>query len=196
MAEETLICEPEASKVVDFEPAPASLSVIERNGVELLVPNRTARRKCTVNEIIEAIGGEDTPSDDFRAQSTYGDNSRLARKMGVSLRTVYAWRKQYPLVDAAMREEAERNKDWVENVARSQMMAGDSKMTMKWLEAKARDRGWGHEVDRYAAPEVSNEALNKKIKELAPRERLRLLAAAHKSGEYEGKNAQFDGKMG
>ena len=116
MAEETLVCEPEASKVVDFELAPASLSVIDRNGVELLVPNRTARRKCTVNEIIEAIGGEDTPSDDFRAQSTYGDNSRLARKMGVSLRTDYAWRKQYPLVDAAMREEAERNKDWVENV--------------------------------------------------------------------------------
>jgi hypothetical protein len=151
-----------------------------------------------VNEILEAVGGDSEPTSDgdFNSQSTYGDNSRLARKMGVSLQTVRQWRKDHPLIDNAMREEAERDKDWIENIARAQMMAGDSKILMAWLTAKARDRGWGKENDRYQAPEVSNEALNRRISGLAPRERLRLLAEAHTSGEYEGKNAQPNGKMG
>jgi len=187
-----------SQKTVEFEAAPTALNVVSRNGVDILVPKRGTRKHCTVNEILEAVGGDAEPTQDgdFSQQSTYGDNSRLARKLGVSIQTVRQWRKDHPLVDNAMKEEAERDKDWIENIARSQMMAGDSKMTMAWLSAKARDRGWGKENDRYQAPEVSNEALNRRIKELAPRERLRLLAEAHTSGEYEGKNAQPNGKMG
>jgi hypothetical protein len=185
----------EGAKAVNFVPAPESISVIERNGVEILVPKRSAPRKCTINEILKAVGGDITPSDDFREQSTYGDNSRLARKLGVSVQSVRNWRREHPIIDQAMVEEAERDLDQIENIARSQMMAGDSRVTTLWLTAKGRSRGFGKEQERYQAPAVSNEELNKKIKNLAPRERLRLLAEAHKSGEYEGANASFNGEM-
>lgn len=183
-----------ASEVM-FEPAVTAISVVRINGQDVIVPKREARKRCTVNDILAAVGGDSCPSEDFMAQSTFGDNSRLAKKMGVTVKTVREWRKQHPVIDQAMEEEQDRDKDWVENVARAQMMAGDSKMTMFWLAAKARDRGFGKEMERYRPPEVSNEALNKKIKELSPRERLKMLAESHKSGEYEGANGAYHGEM-
>lgn len=183
------------SKEVLFEPEFSSVSVVEKNGIDLIVPKRGARKSCTVNDIINAIGGETGPVEDLNAQSTFGDNSRLARKMGVTVRTVREWRKSHPIIDQAMLEEAERDLDWVENIARGQMMAGDSKMTMFWLTSKGRSRGHGKEIDRYAPPAVSNEALNKKIRELSPRDRLKMLAESHKAGEYEGANGGYHGKI-
>ena len=105
------------------------------------------------------------------------------------------WRKKYPMIDQAMLEEREKDLDWVENQARSQMASGDSKMTKWWLEAKGRDRGWGHEVVRYQIPEVSNENLNRRLKELSPRERLKLLAESHGKGDYEGANGTHGGEF-
>jgi hypothetical protein len=199
MTDELVICGKDDSATdaeVLFEPSLNAVSVVRVNEVDIIVPKREARKRCTINDILSSVGGECDPNEDFMAQSTFGDNSRLAKKMGVSVKTVREWRKQHPIIDQAMTEEQERDKDWVENIARGQMMAGDSKMTMFWLAAKARDRGFGKEMDRYRPPEVSNEALNKKIKELSPRERLKMLAESHKSGEYEGANAQYHGSMG
>ena len=183
------------SKTVLFEPEFSAVSVVEKNGIDLIVPKRGARKSCTINDILAAITGETGPVDDLNAQSTFGDNSRLARKMGVTVRTVREWRKAHPIIDEAMQEEAERDLDWVENIVRAQMMAGDSKVAMFWLTSKGRSRGHGKEIDRYAPPAVSNEALNKKIRELSPRDRLKMLAESHKSGEYEGANGGYHGKM-
>lgn len=183
----------ETSDEIQFELAPSNVNVVVKNGVEILVPKRSAMKKCTVAQVIDAIGGSIEPTDDFAVQSTYGDNSRLARKLGVSIRTVRMWREKFPTINQAMVEESEKDVDFIENLARSQMMAGDSKMTKWWLDAKARTRGWGKEIDRYQLPNTSNEELNKKLKTVSPRERLRLLAEAHQKGEYEGANAQHGG---
>ena len=180
---------------VTFEPALNAISVVERNGIDIIVPARGARKKCTVNDILAHVGGEAGPVEDLNSQSTFGDNSRLARKMGVTVKTVREWRKNHPLIDQAMNEEAEADLDWVENIARGQMMAGDSKMTAFWLGAKGRARGYGKEIERYAPPAVSNEAMNKRLKELSPRDRLKLLAESRASGEYEGANGGFRGVM-
>lgn len=183
----------ERDQEVLFEPAPKDVTVVERNGVELIVPKRSARKKCTVNDILSAIGGEIEPINDPSVQSSFGDNGRLARKMGVTVATVRAWRQRYPLVDNAMKEEQERDKDWVEMLARSAMISGDTQMTRFWLEAKARDRGFGREKEKIVGPELSNDTLNKKLKQLSPRDRLRLLAESHTSGTYEGQQGQADG---
>lgn len=185
----------EASDEIQFELAPSSVNVVVKNGVEILVPKRSAMKKCTISQVIEAIGGSMEPTDDFMSQSTYGDNSRLARKLGVSIRTVRMWREKFPTINQAMIEETEKDVDFVENLARSQMMAGNAKITISWLDAKARSRGWGREIERYQLPNTSNEELNKKLKMVSPRERLKMLAEAHEKGEYEGANAQHGGKF-
>lgn len=174
------------STIVEFEPDPTECEFITVNGVEILRPRRVARRQCTLSDILEAIGGDIIPSTDPMAQSTYGDNSRLAKKLGVALSTVYEWRKKYKVVDDAMRQESERDLDFIENICRSHMIAGDSRATVKWLEAKGRSRGWGREAA--SAQEKKSELeseLNDLIKNQSPRIRLAGIAKLALEGKYD-----------
>lgn len=174
------------STVVEFEPDPTECEFITVNGVEVLRPKRVARRRCTISDILDAIGGDIIPNTDPMAQSTYGDNSRLAKKLGVALSTVYEWRKKYKVVDEAMIQEAERDLDHIENLCRSHMLAGDSRATVKWLEAKGRSRGWGREAASAQERKSDLESeLNDLIKNQSPRIRLAGIAKLALEGKYD-----------
>ena len=175
-----------ASIVVEFEHDPTECELIVVNNVEILRPKRVAKQQCTLSDILDAIGGEIIPNKDPMEQSTYGDNSRLAKKLGVSLSTVYGWRKKYPLIDNAMNQERERDIDAVENLCRSHMYAGDSRATVKFLEAKARHRGWGHDMTSSRQPKNENESeLNDMLKNQSPRQRLMGIARLVSEGKYD-----------
>jgi hypothetical protein len=189
--EEEDLTQPEQveSTVVEFEPDPTECEFITVNGVEILRPRRVARRQCTLSDILEAIGGDIIPiipNSDPTMQSTYGDNSRLAKKLGVALSTVYDWRKKYKVVDDAMLQEAERDLDYIENICRSHMLAGDSRATVKWLEAKGRSRGWGREAASAQERKSDLESeLNDLIKNQSPRLRLAGIAKLALEGKYD-----------
>lgn len=190
---EVITPEKASSIVVEFAPDPTDCELITVNGVEILRPRRGAKKQCTLSDILEAIGGEIIPNTDPTQQSTYGDNSRLAKKLGVALSTVYNWRKTYKLIDDAMMQEAERDIDFAENICRSHMIAGDSRATIKFLEAKARSRGWGHDMTSSHTKKDDNESeLNDLLKRQSPRERLLGIARLVQEGRYDPSVKQIE----
>jgi hypothetical protein len=181
------------SITVEFEHDPTECELITVNGTEILRPKRGAKKQCTISDILEAIGGDIIPQTDPMAQSTYGDCSRLAKKLGVALSTVYEWRKKYPIVDQAMIQESERDLDFIENICRSHMIAGDSRATVKWLEAKGRSRGWGRDMtSSHIKQDNTDSELNDMLKHQSPRDRLKGIARLVQEGRYDPSVKQIE----
>ena len=100
--------------------------------------------RYTKKEVLEACEG------------CMGIQANVYRKLNISRRAFYDYRKKWPEVQQAIRDELEHGLDFAESKLMSKIQAGDLKAITFFLERKGADRGWSggkQQIELTAPPE-------------------------------------------
>ncbi len=89
--------------------------------------------KCTKAQLIEACKG------------SMGICESARKRLGISRRAFYNYRKRYPDVQQALDDELERGLDYAESQLMQLIQAKDFRAIAFYLERKGRERGWGQQ---------------------------------------------------
>ena len=94
--------------------------------------------------VIDAIRGEGqwAPPNSKQVATTFGNVTAIAKRLGVSRQTVYAYIARWQTVADAVDDERERRKDFVEDKMLERIMSGSDTMIIFFAKTQMKDRGY------------------------------------------------------
>lgn len=145
------------------QPAPLSLTEVERNALERLVRRHSTSQQMALRGriILEANAGK--------------NNSQIARELGVSVETVRAWRKRWLALQAVVLADLsvqDRLRDVPRPGRRSQITAEQTCQVVALACEQPKDRPISQWTGREIADEVMRRGI---IQQISPRHAARLL---------------------
>ena len=120
-----------------------------------------SRTKYDLETVLQAVRGTGQWAKDGMVTSSGGMIATVARRLGVSRKTVYSYKSRWATVEQALQEERDEMLDFTESQLWKQVAEGNTTAIIFALKCQGKERGW---VERQEVAGVKDREIEFSVK--------------------------------